>query len=478
MTMNRIPRLGVAPFAAALLLTLNACTTVGPDYHVPAGAAINNPAAAGNFKEGNEPSYTPAPLPPHWWRLYQDPVLDGLIAKAFDANTDLRVAAANLARANAVQSQFEDASKPVVGFSAEPAYGKPSAVAMGIGEKIPNTWMYDAGMKVSYQVDLFGKISRSIEASRADTEASQAALDLTRVTIAAATANAYADICSAGQELATAKKSVEIQQEFVQSTEERVRSGRGTAFDTSRVKSQLEQLKAALPPLVAQQKIAQYRLAALLGGLPGSVPDDIAQCTKTLKISSPIPTGDGAALLKRRPDVRQAERRLAAATARIGVATADLYPSISLGLSAGSTGELTQFGAENAARWSIGPLISWTIPSTGSARSRIAQAQAGTDAELAHFDGTVLNALRETESALVLYARELDRNAALQAARDQSELAAQQARTLYRFGRTDFLTALDADRTLASQESVLAASNAKLADDQIALFLSLGGGWE
>jgi len=257
-----------------------------------------------------------------------------------------------------------------------------------------------------------------------------------------------------------------------------VRTGRGTAFDISRVKSQLAQLKAALPTLQAQQKLGQYRLEALLGGLPGSLPDAVAHCGKPLKMDSPIPTGDGAALLKRRPDIRQAERRLAVATARIGVATADLYPSISLGMTAGSTGELAQFGAENAGRWSIGPLISWTLPSTGTARSRIAQAEASTDAELARFDGIVLNALRETESSLTVYARELDRNAALRAARDQSEIAAEQARTLYRYGRTDFLTTLDADRTLASQESVLAASNTKLVSDQVTLFLSLGGGWE
>ena len=475
MSINKTARLGTIFLA---FLAVSACTTVGPDYHVPSAAAINNPAALGNFKGSSEVPFAQAPLPAHWWHLYQDPVLDGLIAKAFDANTDLRIASANLARARSVQREFEDASRPEVGVNAAPAYGKPSAVAMGLGERIPNSWLYDTGVKVSYQVDLFGKIARSIEASRADTQATEAALDMTRVTIAAETANAYADICGVGQQLVIAQKSVDIQKKFVQLTEDRVRTGRGTAFDISRVKSQLAQLKAALPTLQAQQKLGQYRLEALLGGLPGSLPDAVAHCGKPLKMDSPIPTGDGAALLKRRPDIRQAERRLAVATARIGVATADLYPSISLGMTAGSTGELAQFGAENAGRWSIGPLISWTLPSTGTARSRIAQAEASTDAELARFDGIVLNALRETESSLTVYARELDRNAALRAARDQSEIAAEQARTLYRYGRTDFLTTLDADRTLASQESVLAASNTKLVSDQVTLFLSLGGGWE
>jgi outer membrane protein TolC len=196
------------------------------------------------------------------------------------------------------------------------------------------------------------------------------------------------------------------------------------------------------------------------------------------RLASTVPVGDGAALLRRRPDIRQAERGLAGATARIGVATADLYPSISLGLSSGSTGVLSQFGAGNAFRWSLGPLISWSIPVNGAARSRIAEARASTDAALARFDGTVLNALRETETALTIYARELDRNAALKAARDQSALAAQQAGELYRYGRTDFLTTLDAQRSLASAESALTASDAQLAADQVTLFLALGGGWE
>jgi outer membrane protein TolC len=202
------------------------------------------------------------------------------------------------------------------------------------------------------------------------------------------------------------------------------------------------------------------------------------QCNKAPRLTIPIPVGDGVSLLRRRPDIRQAERNLASATARIGVATADLYPSITLGLSAGGIGTFAQFGAANTYRWSLGPLISWTLPQTSPARARIAQAEASSDAALARFDATVLNALRETESALTVYARELDRNTALKLARDQSALASRQAQTLYSYGRTDFLTTLDADRTLANTEIALAASDAQLANDQVALFLALGGGWE
>jgi outer membrane protein TolC len=212
--------------------------------------------------------------------------------------------------------------------------------------------------------------------------------------------------------------------------------------------------------------------------VPSAFPAEVAKCATAPRVGSSIPVGDGAALLRRRPDVRQAERLLAGATARIGVATAELYPNITLGASFGSVGFMKDAGDANTWKFSLGPLISWNLPSTSSARVHIAQANANTAGALAKFDSVVLNALRETESALTVYARELDRNAALRAARDQSALASRQTAKLYQFGRTDFLASLDADRTLATSESLLAASDAQLAADQVQLFLALGGGWE
>jgi multidrug efflux system outer membrane protein len=457
---------------------MTACTTVGPDYHLPAQAVVNREAAAAPLAGAKEAPFTAGQLPPHWWRLYHDAALDRLIEKALSANSDLRAAAANLARSRAILDEAIEARNPEISVNAAPLYGRVSAAARGLPEPLPDTGFYDAGGSVSYQIDLFGKIARAIEAAGADTQAAQAAYDLARVTVAADTTRAYADACASTQQITVADRSVQLQQEFVKVTEKRVRAGRGTALDSSRALSQLEQLRAVLPPLQAQHRTALYRLAALTGEVPGVLPQDIEQCGKAPRLTAAIPVGDGAALLRRRPDIRQAERALASATARIGVATADLYPSISLGLSAGSTGTLTEFGAANAFRWSVGPLISWTLPVTGPARSRIAQAEAASNAALARFDAVVLNALRETESALTVYARELDRNASLRAARDQSALASQQAGMLYRYGRTDFLTTLDADRVLANAESALAASDAQLAANQVTLFLALGGGWE
>lgn len=463
----------------ALPLLLAACaTTVGPDYRLPETAAVQRPEAAAPFLGAADKPFSVQPLPAHWWRLYRDDTLDGLVAKAFMANTDLRVAAANLARARAVLGEAEALRHPGVDVSAAPVVGRAAGAAAGVPHTLPDRASIDAGLQVSYQLDLFGQLGRAVEAAQADAQAARAASDLARVSVAADTARAYLDACAAGQQVAIARRSLALQERFVQSTAQRVKLGRGTALDNSRALAQREQLRAAVPPLEAQRRTALYRLAVLTGEVPGHFPPALARCERVPQLAAAIPVGEGAALLRRRPDIRQAERQLAGATARTGVATGELYPHISLGLAAGSTGSLSGFGAGNTLRYSLGPLISWTLPSTGTARSHIAQAEAGTAAALARFDGVVLNALRETETALTVYARELDRNAALKAARDQGALASKQAARLYSAGRTDFLTTLDAERTLAASDAAVAASDAQLAADQVNLFLALGGGWE
>lgn len=463
---------------AALPLLLAACGVVGPDYRVPETAAVKRPEAAAPFLGASEKPFSQQALPPQWWHLYRDSTLDALIDQAFSANTDLRVAAANLARARAVLDETGQLQRPGVDLSAAPSFGRAAGAASGVNHSLPDRASYDAGLHVSYQLDLFGKIARALEAAQADADVAQAANDLARVTVAAETTRAYADACSAGRQIAIARQSVALQDKFVRSTAQRVQLGRGTALDNSRALGQRDQLRAAVPPLEAQRRAALYRLAVLTGETPSHFPPSVAACERVPRLAAAIPVGDGAALLRRRPDIRQAERTLAAGSARIGVATAELYPQISLGLSAGSTGALSGFGEGNTLRYSLGPLISWSLPSTGTARAHIAQAQAGAAASLARFDGVVLNALRETETALTVYARELDRNAALKAARDQSALASTQSARLFRFGRSDFLTTLDAERTLAASEAAVAASDAALATDQVNLFLALGGGWE
>lgn len=474
-------RLPTAPMVAVgLSALLGACSTapVGPDYHPPAEALASQPAAA--FAEaGHGTPFTALPLPARWWRLYQEPLLDRLIQQALEHNTDLRQALANLERERAIEDEVAGARRPELGVKGGPSFGHNSGLSvMKPGSVPPNQFSYAAGATLSYQLDLFGQIQRALEAAQANGDAAQAALDLVRVNVAAGTVRAYAEICSTGLKLQSAKKSVDLQQEALEVAVRLQRAGRVGDIDVARARGQLQQFRSALPPLQAERASARYRLATLTGTLPQDFPHEVDACATPPRLAGTIPVGDGAALLRRRPDIRQAERQLAAATAHVGVVTADLYPHISLGLSASSIGPGRDFGGRDTFSWSLGPLISWTIPNTGVVQARIAQAEAGTRAMLARFDGTVLTALRETETALNVYARELDRRAALQAARDEAVTVAEQARQLYRSGRTAYLDALDAERALAAAEAALAASEAALADDQVTLFLALGGGWQ
>jgi NodT family efflux transporter outer membrane factor (OMF) lipoprotein len=463
--------------AAASLLALSACAAVGPNYKVPEVAKLNAPTAQGPFIESRTPAVSQAPVPDGWWKLYDDPVLDGLVQEALTANTDLRIAAANLARAHAVSAEADDAGGFSVGVSAAALHSQESGEQYLLSEQLPVENLADVGVKVSYQVDLVGRIRRAAEAAHADADASQAALDLARVSVAADVARAYVEACASGHELAVAQHGVDLQDRSLAVTRKLVAAGRGTSLDTTRARAQLDLSRAALPTFESRRRAALYKLATLTGKTPAEFPKAVEACMAPPRLSQPLPVGDGAALLRRRPDVRQAERGLAGATARIGVATAALYPSVSFGLGAGSTGLLADIGQPAANRWSLGSLISWTLPGAGE-HARIRGAEAGADAALARFDGTVLNALRETETSLAVYAHELDRNAALRSARDEAATAEAQAQTLYRAGKSPYLTGLDAQRTLTTADAALAASDGALAADQVNLFLALGGGWE
>ena len=261
-------------------------------------------------------------------------------------------------------------------------------------------------------------------------------------------------------------------------TQRRHEAGLATQLDVSRIATLRQQRAADIPAIEAERHAAIFRLATLTGRPPADLPAIATERSVGLEIAQPIPVGDGQALLARRPDVRAAERRLGADTARIGVATAELYPHISLGASLGSTGpNIGDVFTGGPLRWLLGPLISWAFPNQEGARAKIAVARADTQASLATFDGTVLRALEETETALSAYARALDRRTFLKAARDEAAKAATITRAQQREGAVDLLAWLDAERTFAETEAALAEQDARVADAQIDLFRALGGGW-
>ena len=457
----------------AAVLTLSACA-VGPAYVSPTPAA---PSQAPFLEAGKSPAFTGDQPAGEWWSLFADPVLDAQVEQALAANTDLRVAAANLSQARAVLREARAGRLPTTSIGASGTYARQPGSVTGIGPVEGDS--YDVGLDVGYQVDLFGRVASAIRAANADADAVQAAFDLMRITVAAETTRAFSDVCSFNRQTAVAEETLRIQERTFDLTRRLFEGGRATRLETGQAGALLEQTRAAIPTLTAQRSAALYRLAVLTGKPPAEAPAEVLKCQAPPELDRPIPVGDGASLLARRPDIRRAERELAAASARVNVATADLYPSISLGGSIGSTaGSIAGLGKSDGFRFSLGPLISWNFPNTAVARARVGQAEAGADAALATFDGTWLGALQETESALAAYAGELDRLAALRRASSEAGEAARIARLRYEAGRENFQVVLDAERSLAQIQASIAQSEQQRATYLVSLFLALGGGWQ
>jgi multidrug efflux system outer membrane protein len=457
---------GVAISAAALL---SACA-VGPAYKAPTPMA----GTSGTFVAAADPRYTADQPAGDWWRLYRDPALDGLVGEALANNRDIAQAAANLAQVRAILSEARSGFLPATNTSASATRARQPNPLTG---QMITTDTSSVGIDVSYEVDLFGRVRRAVEAARADAGSAQAALDVVRISVAAETARAYADACASNVQIDVANRTVALLQNSSELTQRQFEAGRGSGLDLARARSLVETTRAAIPPLEAQRDAALFRLAVLIGKPPSQAPAAARACKAIPAVTTPIPVGDGENLLRRRPDVRQAERNLAAATARIGVATADLYPNVTLG------GGLATLGGQGNDlfknhTYSVGPLISWSFPNIVAARARVKQADAAAQGALAAFDQANLNALQETETSLSAYAKALDRTAALQRARDEAARALDLSRTRQREGLDSGLTIIDAERTLADAESQLALSQSQTASAQITVFKALGGGWE
>lgn len=458
--------------ATASALALAACAAVGPRYSPPAVPA----AAQAPFVSARFDGVAGSQARGDWWRLYNDPVLDRLVGEALAANKDIAVATANIAVARASLRGARSDRLPQTNVAAGAQYGRPNGLDRAPGQE--SDWALSTGFNVAYEVDLFGRVRRGIEAARADVAAAEAQRDAVRVTVAAETARAYADIVTSQRRLDVQRRTVELVERTVTLAGKRFDAGRTSKLDLVRVTALRDQQRARMPEFEADLESATFRLATLTGRTPAERPVTRSG-GRLLLLSQAIPVGDGRALLARRPDVREAERRLAASTARVGIATADLYPRITLGGSVRAAAtSLASLFTGGAVGLLAGPLLSWGFPNQEAARARIAGAQAQGQADLARFDKTVLTALEETETALSRYANEIERRAALQAARDQAEQAAKITRAQLREGRADSLALLDAERTLAQAEADLAEADQRLVDAQVDLFRALGGGWE
>jgi NodT family efflux transporter outer membrane factor (OMF) lipoprotein len=461
------------PILACFLL---AGCMVGPDYNRPAEPHT----AAGPFVDPGSTKVSTASAEGQWWHLFEDPTLDRLVTEALTYNSDVRVAAANVRRARAVLQEERGNLLPGGQATAQYSYERNGANgAQGQNAQTDTRSFYNVGIDAGYQVDLWGGIRRGIEAARGDVGAAQAALDAARITVAAETARMYAQACGFAAQAHVARDTAELQQKTLDLTHRLMTAGRGTQRDVDQAVVLTENARAQVPQLEAERRASLYALAALTGRTPAELDAEAARCTVPPDVHVLIPVGDGAALIARRPDVRRAERLLAADTARIGVAVSELYPSItllgSISLGARRLGDLSD---KDSLSFSLGPLIQWNLANLTQGRSRIHQAEARADASLATFDGAVLTALKEVEQALARYSGEIERNVALRHAEAAASNAARIAEARFDAGRDSFLQRLDAERDRAAARGALAQSNTALAEAQVALFNALGGGWE
>ncbi|HEY2049148.1 MAG TPA: efflux transporter outer membrane subunit [Caulobacteraceae bacterium] len=460
----------------ALAALVGGCA-VGPNYHPP-----TPPAGAESPLVSVNPSAESVSQPPDdWWRLYDDAELDGLVQRAFTNNEDLAVAEANLSAARASLENARNGLYPQTNIGLGAIRGRDPTVNEILefsGQKPRTFWLYDDILDVSYELDLFGRVRRTLQAARADAQAAIAARDSVKITVAAETTRAYAEVCDLGEELAVARRSVDVVTREADIFARRLQAGGGSEFDLVRAQQLVAQARASIPPLEGQRRAALFQLTALVGQTPSHAPFEAEACVTPPRLSTLVPVGDGASLLRRRPDVRLAERRLAAATARVGVATADLYPQISLtAFYGGGAPQLFQLPRTYGLIWGVGPKISWTFPNQAGVRARIHFASAQSDAALAGFDSTVLQALKETEQSLTTYGAELNHRQALADAQAKAQRALDMADGQLRDGAASPLDVLTSEQTLVAADAAVAASNSALAEDQIAVFKALGGGW-
>jgi outer membrane protein, multidrug efflux system len=445
---------------------------VGPNYHSP-----DTPVDA-HFTNAGERGFIEDAAVERYWIGFGDPLLNSLVDDAVVHNKDVALAAANL--------QAARAAKRLAGFDLFPTVTLTGGYVHDLDaqQQLPGYTRQQREFDSAvgrfdglWELDLFGRVRRNVEAASADVGAAAATLRDARVSVIAEVARNYFVLRGLQDQLTLTNRNADNQLSSLKLTRVRLEAGRGNELDTARAEAQWQTTLASIPTLQASIATTMYRLSVLTGRQPIALTQTLVpQPSPNLPPLNAISTPEQ--LLRRRPDIRVAERRLAAATARVGVATGDLFPKVTL---LGSVGYVAptfgDFGQSEARFYSVGPSISWAAFDIGRVRARIGSAKAETDAALATYEAAVLNALEDTEGALISYGRSQSRRDALQVAAAASDKAADLARRRFEGGLIDFLEVLDAERTALSAELLLSQSRTDAATSLIAVYKSLGAGW-
>lgn len=485
------PSIPHLPFAIFALL-LSGCT-VGPDYQPPQTPVPDHFGA------------TTRPATEHvdfarWWTTFNDPLLNSLIDRAMAGNLDLKIAEARVREARAQRGVVAADGYPNLNTSGSYRRSRTSENAFDIGGRSGSstgssgttapqqfgtfnapgstTDLFQAGFDASWEIDVFGGVRRELEAAEADIGAQIESQRDTLVSLLAEVARNYLELRGYQQQIAIAYRNVKIQQDAVEVAQSKARLVGGSELDVARAQALVASTQSQIPTLETLRDQAAHRLGVLLGLEPRALIAELEEVKPIAKGPPEIPPGLPSELLSRRPDVRRAERQLAAATGRIGVATADLYPKFSITAALGLQSEKFKSIADWGSRfWNIAPGVSWNVFDAGRIRANIqVQNERQRQAALT-YESSVLTALEDVNNALTAYGKEQSRRQLLQEAVDKSRRAVELANTLYQGGARDFLNVIDAQRALATAEDQLVQSDRLIGTDLVALYKALGGGW-
>ncbi|GJL61654.1 MAG: RND efflux system, hypothetical protein, NodT [Nitrospirales bacterium] len=463
--------------AIVMCLLSGACVAVGPDYAPP------EPKAPEAFSSELTGGLSADPLDnemlSQWWSTLNDPELTSLIDRAIAGSLDLRKAASRILEARAERGISEADRFPTID-----ATGGVSQKRFRFGTNQDNvlaatTPLYEGGFDATWELDLFGRLQRQVEASAAELEASEEDYRDVLVTLLAEVALNYVEVRSFQTRVAVAEANRDAQARTLELVQANFEGGEVSRLDVEQARSNLESTRSQIPTLETSLAQAKHRLAVLLGQPPGSLDEELHKPTQVPLAPPSVAIGVPANVMRRRPDVRRAERELAAQTAQIGVATADLYPKFTL---IGSIG-LESFSASDffmptSRVFSIGPSVQWNIFDAGRIRLNIEVQNARQEQALIAYEAAVLNALQDVEDLLVAYGKEMNRRQSLVEAEHAIRRTVEISQDQYRAGESDFLTVLDAQRSLLSIQDQLAESDSQVTTNVISLYKALGGGWE
>jgi len=463
----------------ALMLALGGCA-VGPAYTPPTStldAGFVNAGATGTNAQA------PGADIARFWRGFGDPALSSLVERGLAANGDVRIAQARLQEARASLQGAEAELLPNVDLTGDVSRSLAPEIRFPGTTRSQRTGTFsDVSFTANWELDFFGRNRRASESAAAQVEASQAGVHAAQTAIAAEIARNYLELRGVQQRLEVARRSIANQRDALRLTEARLDAGRGTRLDVARARNLLDTTEATLPALQAAIERIAYRLATLTAQPLSGVANAVAppQGLPTLPVTdlATLPIGTPEQLLRRRPDVVAAERRLAAATANIGVATADLFPRISLtGLIGLASGPIADLGRSDSQQYSFGAALSWPVLDFGRVRSRIGATEAQAQQSLAVYEQTVLVALEETEGALSQFTRTAQQTERLASAARNADDATRLARVRFDAGVVDFLVVLDAEREALSSHDALVQSQVGQATSLVSVYRALGGGW-